>query len=301
VKGAVVSRNPVKRAASSTLERNLWLALGVLLVATAAWLVDAMQLSPRGISHERDAQRIDGLLAGRRALEVGVLEARAGLDLNFDVMNRALLSLRDVGAAAETLRARGSVQATAAEQLELAARALDKEEALLERFKTDLALLQVSSLQLPLAAETLLQRADVEARGDRHSPLTREVGTLAALLSDVGLHEELPHDGVQRLEQELSQLQTLRTTLDDSGRDELDAVSGHARAIVDRRERVDRFVRTLVRSPVRVHLEAARSAYEHAARGHIQKVGALQLLSGLLALAGVLVLARAVLRGPRAA
>jgi hypothetical protein len=50
---------------------------------------------------------------------------------------------------------------------------------------------------------------------------------------------------------------------------------------------------------VRAHLEAARSAYERSARRQAQKVGALQMLSGLLALTGVLLLASVVLRSAR--
>jgi hypothetical protein len=77
-------------------------------------------------------------------------------------------------------------------------------------------------------------------------------------------------------------------------------LSGHTRAILDRRERVDLVARTLVRSPVRTQLEAARTAYERSARRQAQRIGALQMLSGVLALSGVLVLASVVLRSARA-
>ena len=77
------------------MNRNGWLALGVLLVGSSAWLVDAMQLSPRAANQERDVERLDALLGGRLALEMGVLEARAGLQSSFDPLNRQLASLRD--------------------------------------------------------------------------------------------------------------------------------------------------------------------------------------------------------------
>jgi hypothetical protein len=282
------------------VSRNILLVLGVLLVASAAWLVDTMQLSPRAAFHEADGQRIDMLLAGRVAFEVGVLEARAGLSSNFDPLNRALMSLRDAGPAAETLQARGAVYAPAAVQLALAARALPSEEAALEQFKTDLALLRLSSHYFPLAADALIRRAQADVKGDRRRQLAGEVATLAALRSDVDRYEELPaRDGMQRLEQGLSKLQTLRASLDDGAREELDVLSGHTRAILDRRERVDNFARTLVRSPVRVHLEAARAAYTRGARSHAQKVGALSVLSAVLALAGVLVLGSLALASAR--
>jgi hypothetical protein len=268
------------------------LVLGVLLVGSAAWLVDAMQLSPRAAFREPDGQRVDALLAGRVEFEVSVLEARAGLSLSFDPINRALLSLREAAAAAETLKARGVSYVPAAIQVALAARALENEEAAFEQFKTDLALLRLSSYYFPLAADALIRRAEADVRRPRRSPLSGELATLAALRTDVERYEELPaRDGMQRLEQGLSRLQTLRASLDDGAREELDVLSGHTRAILDRRERVDRFARTLVRSPVRGHLEAARAAYERSALSHARKVGALQMLSGVLALAGVSVLA----------
>ena len=281
------------------MSRNVFLLLGVLLVGSAAWLVDTMQLSPRAAFQDRDGERIGALLAGRVALEVSVLEARAGLLSNFDAINRALSSLRGAAAAAEALQAR-QVHAAAADQVAIAARALTSEEAALEQFKTDLALLRLSSHYFPLAADALIRRAEADARGRRPGKLAGELATLAALRTDVERYEELPeHDDLQRLERELSALETLRASLDEGAREELDVLSGHTRAILDRRERVDQFARSLVRSPVRAHLEAARAAYERSARGYAQKVGALQVLSAVLALSGVILLASVVLRNTR--
>jgi hypothetical protein len=281
--------------------RNTWLVLGVLLVGSAAWLVDAMQLWPRAAFHERDVQRIDALLAARLTFEVSVLEARAGLQLSFDPINRALLSLREAAATAEALQAGGVVYAPAAERVALAARALESEEASVEQFKTDLALLRLSLYHFPLAADALIRRAEADARKERRSPLAGQLATLGALRTDMERLDELPaQEDMQRLEQGLSKLQTVRASLDDPGREALDMLSGHTRAILDRRERVDHMARLLVRSPVRVHLEAARAAYDRSSRRQAQKVGALQMLSGVLALAGVSVLASVVLRSARA-
>jgi hypothetical protein len=233
--------------------------------------------------------------------EVSVLEARAGLQLSFDPINRALSSLREASAAAEALQAGGTVHAPAAQRVALAARALDGEEASVEQFKTDLALLRLSSYHFPLAADALIRRAEVAARNKRRSSLADELATLGALRTDVERLEELPaEEDMQRLEHGLSKLQALRASLDEGGREELDMLFGHTRAILDRRERVDQIARRLVRSPVRVHLEAARTAYERSARRQAQRVGALQMLSGVLALSGVIVLASVVLRSTRA-
>jgi hypothetical protein len=281
--------------------RNILLVLGVLLVGSAAWLVDAMQLSPRAALHDGDVERIDALLTACATFETSVLETRAGLQLNFDRINRALSSLRDAAAAAEALQARGVDYAPAAARLALAARALESEEPSTEQFKTDLALLRLSSYHFPLAADALTRRVEADARKKRRSSSSAELATLAALRTDVETLGGLPgHESMQRLEHGLSNLQTLRASLDDSGREELDMLSGHTRAILDRRERVDQTARMLVRSPVRVHLEAARAAYERSAQRQARKVGWLQMLSGVLALAGVSVLASVVLRSVRA-
>jgi DAHL domain-containing protein len=283
------------------VRRNILLVLGVLLIGLAAWLVEAMQLSSRAAIHEREGQRLDALLAGRVALEVSVLEARAGLQSSFDPINRALMTLREAAGVALTLRARGTGYASAAERVALAASALESEETGLEQFKTDLALLRLSSHYFPLAADALLRRTDADVQQRRRSVLTGERATLLALRADGDSYEELPaHELRQRLEHGLSRLQTVRASLDGDAREELDVLSGHTRAILDRRERVDQLARLLVRSPVRTHLEAAHAAYERSARHDARRVGALQVLSGALALAGVLVLASVVLRSVRA-
>jgi hypothetical protein len=123
---------------------------------------------------------------------------------------------------------------------------------------------------------------------------------LAALRTDLERYAELPvRESLPRLEHGLSRLQTVRASLDADAREELDVLSGHTRAILDRRERVDRFTRSLVRSPVRTHLEAARAAYAESARSQARGVGALSVLSAVLGLAGVVVLASVVLRSAR--
>ena len=285
------------------MTRNRLLVIALLLIASAAWLVDAMQLSPGAAFQERDLQGLDALLAARTSFEASVLEARAGLQLSFDPINRAWSSLREATAAAETLRARGDIYAPAAERVELAARALESQAAAVEQFKTDLALLRLSSYHFPLAADALIRRAESDIRRQPRSPLAAELATLAALRTGVERVEERPaSEDMQRLEHGLSKLQTLRASLDDHGREELDTLSGHTRAILERRERVDSIARMLVRSPVGMYLETARSAYERSARYQAQKVGALQMLGGVLALSGVGVLVSVVLRsvrGPR--
>jgi DAHL domain-containing protein len=283
------------------VNRNALLVLGVLLVGSAAWLVDATQLWPRAALHEGDVQRIDALLAARAAFEVSVLEARAGLQSSFDPINRALSSMREATSVAEALQTRGAVYAAAAERVALAARALESEEPSVEQYKTDLALLRLSSHHFPLAADALIRRAEADARKERRGVLAGQLATLGALRTGMERLDELPaREDMQRLEQGLSKLQTLRASLDDGGREALDMLSGHTRSILDRRERVDHVARSLVRSPVRAQLEAARAVYERSSRRQAQKAGALQMLSGVLALTGVVVLASVVLRSARA-
>lgn len=271
------------------MKRNLLLVSGVLLTAAAAWLVDAQQLSPRATFYTDDRARIQALVEGWRALEINVLETRAGLAWSFDPINRAVTALRASAGDAAIVSARGPVYAPPAAELALVATAVNDEETALEQFKTDLALLRLSSHHLPIAADALM----------RHAADNPSLAPTATLRSDVQRYDESPgRELAQRLELAISPLQTLRESLDEPARADLDALLGHARAILDRRERVDRFARALVDSPVRAHLEAARVAYERASRVHGRRLDALRVLAGMLALAGLFVLMSAVRRRP---
>src|SRR5260370_38990566 len=100
---------------------------------------------------------IDFLLAGRLTLETSVLESRAGLQLNFDAVDRAVLVLRRASQEANVVRGRGPAYGEAADKLERMSEQLPVEETSLETFKTDLALLRLASRYFPVAGARLLQ------------------------------------------------------------------------------------------------------------------------------------------------
>src|SRR5207247_9058811 len=98
--------------------------------------------------------------------------------------------------------------------------------------KTDLALLRSSARYFPTAVATLTRRG-----GD----LAEKV---EALRADVERFQAAPARAVaERIEAELAALDAARDALDGDGQNDLGVVTGHARAIVERRERIDRLAR----------------------------------------------------------
>jgi hypothetical protein len=200
------------------------------------------------------------------------------------------------------------------------------EEASLETLKTDVALLRLSSQYFPTAAEALAHRDEATAERLRalraemiraNQELTKEdawriaarLATIAAsraeletrtekvtaLRGAVERYEESPTgEGAMRLEADINLLRATRGDFDETTRWDLDSLLGHARSILDRRERVDRLVRSVVRSPVRQDALAARAAYEHASRHELGVELTLRILVGALGAAVLALLGAAV-------
>jgi uncharacterized membrane-anchored protein len=95
------------------------------------------------------------------------------------------------------------------------------------------------------------------------------------------------------LQAALPPLERVRSSLHDASSADLGVLLGHTKAILDRRERVDRFTRTLTASPARLHIEAARAAYERAARRQYARVVSLRIVAIQLASVGCVLLLRA--------
>jgi hypothetical protein len=258
---------------------GLGLVLGALALAANAYERRAAGV----VAHDaEDMAGIGALIAARTALETSVLESRAGIQLNFDAINQAVLSLRAAPHEAAVVRSRGSAYAEASAALDRISEEMRTEEASIELFKTDLALLRLSSRYFPIAADSLAHQGDTTSK------------QLALLRSDVERFEEAPSREIaQRLEAEIPALEAVRASLDEARRGDLDVLLGHTRSILDRRERVDRTVRSIVRSPVRVDAEAARAAYERAARHEAATVLALRIVTAELAVVAIALLAAA--------
>jgi hypothetical protein len=267
-----------------------------------------------------DLGQIDSLIAARAALETSVLESHAGIQLNFDPINRAVLSLRASSRAGMLIRGRGAAYAESADALDRMAEEMRSEESSLETLKTDLALLRLSSRYFPIAANALSYKdeslsrqfnglrvdvgrheatptpettwriaAELAAIDAARMELEKRAAKISALRADVERFEESPSREIaQRLEAEISALEASRAGFDEAAQAELDVLLGHTRVILDRSERVDRAVRAIGRSPVRVDAEEARTAYERAARREFGmalglRIGALEI--GALAVA----------------
>jgi hypothetical protein len=227
------------------------LVIGLALVALAGWAALVERRSSHALaSHAQDSARLDALLAARSSLDTSVLEARAALQLTFDPINQAISALRSAASDAALLRGRGSAYAPVAVELERVGQALQLEEASIERFKTDLALLRLSSRHFPVIADAL-------ARQDERTQLSDAV---AELRTGLELYEESPtQELARRAHAALRALE--RVALEDAERERVNVLLGHARVIVDRRERVDGFARMLAGSSVRGHVAACESWY----------------------------------------
>lgn len=272
-----------------------WLSVGVASVVLAAGIaVVERRVSRVASNYPQDTTQLRALLVARSELERNVLEARAGLQLNFDPIHHAVLVLRTATQEARLLRTRGAVYAQTAAALTQLSEALKAEEPALENFKTDLALLRLASRYFPLAADALTQRAT--CAGDKH-PAAHGGAAIAELRTYVERYEDQPTPEIaRRLEAALAELDAVLGALqaDDPERADMKVLLGHTRAILSRRERLDRFARTLARAPAHRHVEAAVRAYEHAARGQLVQLTVLRSLFGVLVTLGLVALGFAV-------
>ena len=235
--------------------RALTLALafvGALTVwaATAAW-----RLSRTDAQHDEDASDLAALVAARSDLETNVLELRAGLERNFDAVNRSLQALRQADRVAGVIRARGRAYSVAVDVLQRRAGAVPSEEAMVEGFKTNLALLRLSSGYFSLAADELLRSFD---RGTSAAASDAGIGSVvedpaaravASLRASVERFQIAPNGETEEaIEHALEELDSIEPTLEPPRQTDLRALIGHTRAILDRRERVDRTARMIVAS-----------------------------------------------------
>jgi hypothetical protein len=288
---------------------------GLVVAAAGIWAARHHRQSAGTFAHRaEDIAQLDGLLATSNELDASVLEARGGISLNFDAIDHAVLSLRPAARVATVVRSRGASYAEAGDALERAADELRRTESLLETLKTDLALLRLSSRYFPIAAGALARPDDASTghlkalRSDlRHfeGTDTPEVGwrisselagldavgkerdlrtsRVNALRADVERYQEVPTREIgQRLEGEISLLEESRPLFAAATRGDLDILLGHTRAILDRRERVDRTARTVVHSPLHTDLEAARAVYERSARQDFATASVLRLAAAEL-------------------
>jgi hypothetical protein len=305
--------------------RTIALAGLVLAVAGIAVAVQHRRSAEKLAHRADDVAQLDELLGTSHDLDASVLEARGGIALNFDAIDHAVLSLRPAARVAAVLRSRGASYAEAGEALERAAEELGRTESLLETLKTDLALLRLSSRYFPIAAGALARpddastahmnalRTDLNRFEGANTPdvgwrisselagldsvrKERELRTVRVntLRADVERYQEVPSREIaQRLEGEITFLEESRPLFAAAARGDLDILLGHTRAILDRRERVDRTARAVVHSPLHADLETARASYERSARRDFATASVLRTAMVELAAAALALLAAA--------
>lgn len=285
---------------------RLWSAGCVLAVLSVAALGAVWRVEHGIATSAQAAMRVSTLLSARQALQLHVLSACAGVESSFDHMNSALRALHALDSEADAADMRKDELAPGTAELTQAARALRAEDRAVEMFKTDLALLRLSSRHFPVAVDELTRRgmqppaADQDGTSDRNAAV-REA--MHVLRTEMERYTAAPtRAAAKRLEAAIAALTGLRASFedDDAARADLSVVLGHARAILERRERVDSFARDFERSPVRQHLEAALVAYQLSARARTYTLTATRLVASLLAGVGLLAIGLAVFRARKA-
>jgi hypothetical protein len=240
---------------------------------SAAWVEH--HAAERIAARAEDLPRIEALVAAEGSLRTSVLEAAAGILPHFDPIVSASGSLRDAARVAAIVRSRGSGRyAASADALTAMDQAARAEELPVETLKSDLSLLRASSRYFPIAVAELA----------RQDPATAKA--VEAVRSDVERFQTTPTRELgARLEGDLAALVAGGAALGEGSRVDLAAVAGHARAILERRERVDRLVREVTRSPALADGVAARESYEAAAEREIALAATLRVLVVVFALA----------------
>jgi hypothetical protein len=282
------------------------------LAVLVAWTWFAVwRLSSANARHDENLADLDALISARAELEASVLAARAGILQNFDAINRSVRSLRAASGLASSLRSQGREYAPAADIVDHEADTVKNEEAVIERFKTNLALLRLASRSFPGAADALsyCDDARVPTAADAGvstavpdagtngapAPCERLARKVALLRTDVEVYVDSPRREVaERSEHDIQALEELQSELDPARQGQVGALLGHARAILDHRPRVDLIARDLVTSTGRADGRAAFEEFERVARHDSAmeaalRIAAAELLALFVLLLGALV------------
>lgn len=283
--------------------------IGLVLLAAAAWVVRAERVThTTTVWRASDVARLDQLLQSTRDLRDEILATRAGISHNFDNLNAAARNLRQVENLANHIRRRGSEFAPVAGTLTRSAESLRHELIVLERFKSNLTLLQLASGFVANAHEhawqellALLQALRSEQANGRRTVSTTDalanfeqtLTVIGHLQAQVGRYQQAPSQETRTaLHSAIEAATAVGSGLPLGLQQELGVLLGHTRAILERRERVDELTRPLLQTPWRAELEAAREAYQLTAERNAQQVLILRITAaelggiGLLALIG---------------
>ncbi len=213
----------------------------VVALVLALGGVSALERNVHGrLEHEHATLRVlDTLAATDADLATSILELRAGTLAYFDPIVRDVKLLRQVSALPSPAGEADSGQWQRQALARLAAD-LRTQEDWVETLKTDHSLLRNSSLHFPMAAATL-------ERNSAASPARLDALRTALARYSIGPSKSLSEQAAH----EVDALEASPAPADAVGAEARRSLIGHARSIVERRERVDDLVRKILRSPTR--------------------------------------------------
>lgn len=261
------------------------LARASLVAAALASAVVGVQVATRAIpaeaelSQRRALRQLEALDA---QLDRELLRSRAGLVLHYDTLTRTFRELRQTAANVAALPDLAfdpgdTVRAAAHRLPEL----LESQSRLLERFKSENAVLRNSRQYYPVLLDRARERADAEARGgDREQQLVAVLGALSFFdVSPAG-------DASRRLSAALAELERLSESAAPAVREEIALIVRHGRVILERSVVVDQLVAELLSLPLGEEMSRASAAYEESyRRASIRAEHRVELLTVLVATA----------------
>ncbi|HWO13420.1 MAG TPA: DAHL domain-containing protein [Polyangiaceae bacterium] len=256
--------------------------------ASLAAAVLAAQAATRAIPAAAEAaQRSDlRLLEALDAqLDRELLRSRAGLVLHYDTLTRTFRELTRtagrVSALPDLAFDPGEVVRRAALRLPELIGAQSK---LLERFKTENAILRNSRQYYPVLLDQARATAAAEPSGEPRA------AQLAALLGALSFFDVAPAgDASARLASALAELERQSGSAAPSTREELELVVHHGHVILERSASVDQLVAELLAVPLGEEMARASAAYEESYRhASVRAEHRIELLTALVAIAVVL-------------
>jgi diguanylate cyclase (GGDEF)-like protein len=220
--------NTRKRLGVVVLLATLAVALGYLFNRTQAVDLDAQN---RVMLNLRELEKLDA------GWDVDILRSHVGLNPDYDPLTAPLPRMRQlqaqIGAALPMAR---NAQALAAYK-ELTAAMREKEE-LVEQFKSQNAILRNSLMYVPLAITDL--KTDLNGIEAALAPARTVLAMDAALntlLTDLLRFNLVPDPGqIQRIERNIGAMLVLRAWFSPHVRERVEALAGHARAILRYRQ-----------------------------------------------------------------
>jgi signal transduction histidine kinase len=241
-------------------------------------------------TYRRDLRRLDALGA---QLDRELLRSRAGLVMHYDALSRAFQELRRTTrqAASPPLELGFDPDPELHAALERLEVLLREEEHLLDRFKSDNAILRNSRQYYPVLLDDLRDRL---AHAPSSEPIREQLATVLAALAH--LDAAPASDAVALLSVALDELQRSGAAAPlDPG--ELEVVLKHGRLIVDHHASVDQLVARVLALPVASEIARAMGSYEQSygaalRRGQLE----ISLLTALIAAVVVLGLVEVIAR-----